>query len=180
MHSSLLRSSRLIPPKLAVRPNWVLTPVSKMIHLLCGKGASMARVGVAAVEATQGKSLSWILGQRIRAARLAKGWSQGDLAERTDILRSNVARLESGRHSPSVETVAVLADALSLRLAELFEIRLATVKLRRLNERRSRKGVKTLRNRLSVMRHRGIIDKSGSRIRRELPAEMLEGTSDAV
>ncbi len=140
----------------------------------------MARVGVAAVEATQGKSLSWILGQRIRAARLAKGWSQGDLAERTDILRSNVARLESGKHSPSVETVAVLADALSLRLAELFEIRLEMVKLRRRNGRQIRKGVKTLRRDLSAMRRRGIIDNRGVRIRKELPAEMLEGTSDAV
>ena len=138
------------------------------------------RVAEAAVEATRGKSLSWILGQRIRAARLAKGWTQGDLADRTDILRSNVARLEAGRHSPSVETVAVLADALSLRLAELFEIRLAMVKLRRRNAGQIRKGVKTLRSDLRAMQRQGIIDKSGARIRRELPAEMLEGTSDAV
>ena len=141
---------------------------------------SRIRVAEADVDATRGQSLSWILGRRIRAARIAKGWTQGNLADRTDTLRSNVARLESGRHSPTVETVAVLADALSLRLAELFEISLAAVKLRRLNERQIRKGIKTVRKDMRAMQRRGIIDKNGARISKELPAEMLEGTSDAV
>lgn len=123
---------------------------------------------------------SWAVVQRIRAARLANGWTQQELANRSGIKRANLARLETGKHAPRVDTVELLARALSLSLAELFEFSEAASNLRSLNEARSRVGVATLRENLRTMREKGIIDARGKRIRKDLPVEMREGTSDAV
>jgi len=67
-------------------------------------------------------SASWAVGQRIRAARLAKGWTQQDLADHSGIARANIARMEAGRHAPRVETIKVVAQALSLAMADMFKV----------------------------------------------------------
>jgi DNA-binding XRE family transcriptional regulator len=56
---------------------------------------------------------------RIRSERTQRGWSQADLAARTGIAKPNVARLESGRHSPSLETLERVADAFGIPVAAL-------------------------------------------------------------
>mgnify|MGYP001596848118 CR=1 FL=1 len=86
-------------------------------------GLTIHRTGKVRVmsEPSSKMSASWALGQRIRAARLAKGWTQQDLADRSGIARANIARMEAGRHTPSVETVKVVAQALTLTLADLFK-----------------------------------------------------------
>lgn len=150
----------------AVRPLEKLSGVVRPNTVM--RGAS------AALSATQ------VVVHRIRAARLAKGWTQQDLEGRSGIARANIARLEAGKHAPRVDTVEVLAQALSLTLAELFETSAAAAKLRELNERRSRAGVTSLRASLQALRKKGIVDANGKRVKKELPAEMLEGTSDAV
>lgn len=53
-------------------------------------------------------------------ARRRAGLTQGELANAMGTTRSVVSRLESGRHSPSVDTLAAAAQALGCRL----EIRL--------------------------------------------------------
>ena len=55
------------------------------------------------------------LGQRLRALRLAAGLTQADLARRTGIHRPNIARVEAGRHTPSLETLARLAAAIGVK-----------------------------------------------------------------
>lgn len=70
-------------------------------------------------------SASQTVGQRIRAARLAKGWTQQELENHSGIARANLARLEAGRHSPRVDTVELLAQVLSVPLAELFATSIA-------------------------------------------------------
>jgi DNA-binding XRE family transcriptional regulator len=54
------------------------------------------------------------LGARIRALRRAAGLTQAELARRTGIHRPNIARVEAGRHTPSLETLARLAAALGV------------------------------------------------------------------
>lgn len=54
------------------------------------------------------------LGARIRALRLAAGLTQAELARRTGIHRPNIARVEAGRHTPSLETLARLAQAIGV------------------------------------------------------------------
>ena len=54
------------------------------------------------------------LGARIRALRLAAGLTQAELARRTGIHRPNIARVEAGRHTPSLETLARLAAAIGV------------------------------------------------------------------
>ena len=54
------------------------------------------------------------LGARIRSLRLAAGLTQAELARRTGIHRPNIARVEAGRHTPSLETLARLAAAIGV------------------------------------------------------------------
>ncbi len=54
------------------------------------------------------------LGARLRALRLAAGLTQAELARRTGIHRPNIARVEAGRHTPSLETLARIAKAIGV------------------------------------------------------------------
>jgi transcriptional regulator with XRE-family HTH domain len=61
------------------------------------------------------------LGERIKALREAKGWSQEVLAERASIQRSYIADLERGSRNPSVRTLVKLANAFRVSLRDLFD-----------------------------------------------------------
>lgn len=54
------------------------------------------------------------LGARLRELRLEAGLTQAELARRTGIHRPNIARVEAGRHTPSLETLARLATAMGV------------------------------------------------------------------
>lgn len=54
------------------------------------------------------------LGQRLRELRLAAELTQAELARRTGIHRPNIARVEAGRHTPSLETISRLANAIGV------------------------------------------------------------------
>jgi DNA-binding XRE family transcriptional regulator len=54
------------------------------------------------------------LGARLRELRLAAGLTQAELARRTGIHRPNIARVEAGRHTPSLETLSRLASAIGV------------------------------------------------------------------
>jgi len=56
------------------------------------------------------------LGTAIRAARLAKGITQEQLAELADITPTHEKHIESGHRSPSVEVLFHIAKALDLSL----------------------------------------------------------------
>lgn len=95
--------------------------------------------------------------ERIRAARLAKGWTQRYLADRSGMKRANVCRLEGGKHAPTLDTIELMAKALALPLADLFQTSSAAGRLHALNERRARAGAKRLRSTLRDLRSKGII-----------------------
>ncbi|MCG8556044.1 MAG: helix-turn-helix domain-containing protein [Proteobacteria bacterium] len=54
------------------------------------------------------------LGARLRELRLQAGLTQAELARRTGIHRPNIARVEAGRHTPSLETLARLTSAIGV------------------------------------------------------------------
>ena len=66
--------------------------------------------------------VAWSVAQHVRAARERAGMSQGDLAERSGLARPNVARLESGRHLPSLATLRRVAESLGVTLAALVVV----------------------------------------------------------
>ena len=52
--------------------------------------------------------------------RLQKGLSQGDIEKRTGLLRCYLSRVENGHTVPSIDTLAKIAQALDLPLAQFF------------------------------------------------------------
>ena len=54
------------------------------------------------------------LGAKLRKLRLSAGLTQAELARRTGIHRPNIARVEAGRHTPSLETLTRLANAIGV------------------------------------------------------------------
>jgi len=60
------------------------------------------------------------IGETIRNYRLQKGMSQGDIEKRTGLLRCYLSRVENGHTIPSLETLAKIATAMDLQLAQFF------------------------------------------------------------
>ena len=60
------------------------------------------------------------LGKAIRELRIERGWSQEDLSLRTGVHRNYIGGIERAERQPTVETVAKLADALDMSVAELL------------------------------------------------------------
>lgn len=61
------------------------------------------------------------LGERVRALRMERGLQQRQLAEKADLTPSMVSQIESGRLTPSLNTLRRLADALGVTIASLFD-----------------------------------------------------------
>lgn len=60
------------------------------------------------------------IGKRIKELRNRKGLRQSDLARKTGILRANIARIESGKHDPSLETLERISSAMGIPVADLL------------------------------------------------------------
>ncbi|HEY6489956.1 MAG: helix-turn-helix transcriptional regulator [Terracidiphilus sp.] len=60
------------------------------------------------------------IGTTIRAHRLQKGLSQGDIEKKTGLLRCYLSRVENGHTVPSLDTLSKIAVALDLPIAQFF------------------------------------------------------------
>ena len=60
-------------------------------------------------------------GQRIAALRRSAGLSQEAFADRCGFARSYMSRIERGGANPSLDAIEVLAGALRVPVAKLFE-----------------------------------------------------------
>jgi DNA-binding XRE family transcriptional regulator len=83
-------------------------------ELVPGRSAATNGNHSSAIPATLGDVDGVRLGQRLRQLRLSAGLTQAELARRTGIHRPNIARVEAGRHTPSLETLARLAAAIGV------------------------------------------------------------------
>jgi transcriptional regulator with XRE-family HTH domain len=61
-----------------------------------------------------------LIGTRLRQLREQKHMSQGDIEERTGLLRCYVSRVENGHTVPSLETLERFAAVLDVPLYQLF------------------------------------------------------------
>ena len=62
------------------------------------------------------------LSNRVRTCRIARGWSQDDLAVRAGISRAGVSSIETSRLVPSTSAALALAAALECRVEDLFQL----------------------------------------------------------
>lgn len=61
-----------------------------------------------------------VISERLRQFREDKKLSQGDIEERTGLLRCYVSRVENGHTVPSIETLEKFARALEIPMYQLF------------------------------------------------------------
>jgi len=61
-----------------------------------------------------------MIGDRLRTIRESKNLSQGDIEQRTGLLRCYTSRVENGHTVPSLDTLQKYAQALEIPLYQLF------------------------------------------------------------
>jgi transcriptional regulator with XRE-family HTH domain len=61
-----------------------------------------------------------VIGERLRALREQKKFSQGEVEKRTGLLRCYISRVENGHTVPAVETLEKFAHALEVPMYQLF------------------------------------------------------------
>ena len=64
---------------------------------------------------------SKIIGERLRAYRIQKGWSQEILAERAELHHTYIGQLERGEKNATIESIYKVTTALNIPLSALFE-----------------------------------------------------------
>jgi transcriptional regulator with XRE-family HTH domain len=60
------------------------------------------------------------IGEVIKSYRSQRSLSQGDIERRTGLLRCYLSRVENGHTVPSLETLAKIAEAMDISLADFF------------------------------------------------------------
>ncbi len=58
----------------------------------------------------------------LKLARVAKGWSQAEMAERVGVTRQTIGLIEVGRYNPTIKLCLALARATERNLDDLFWI----------------------------------------------------------
>lgn len=58
--------------------------------------------------------------RRLRALRAERGWSQAMLAKVAGVDRSYISAIERGQRNVGLDTIGRLAEALGVRVSELF------------------------------------------------------------
>lgn len=61
-----------------------------------------------------------VIGDNIRRIRTAKGWSQERLSDKSHLDQDYIGRLERGQVNVSVDTLAIIAKGLSVKLSEIL------------------------------------------------------------
>lgn len=80
------------------------------------------------------------MGAAIREARLARGVTQAELAERCDVHVNYVSLLERGKRNPTAMMLFTIGAALAMAPGEFFRD-IGTLDLRSLLRKRSRRGI---------------------------------------
>ena len=66
------------------------------------------------------ENVTELFGKQVYALRIAAGLSQEDLAFQASISTNHLGQIERGQKSPTIETVAKIAVALRIPIAQLF------------------------------------------------------------
>jgi len=96
-------------------PEFVTLAIDFRLHVFHGMSTfSLAATG------TLWNNADMIIGDRLRALREEKKFSQGDIEKRTGLLRCYISRVENGHTVPAIETLEKMARALEVPLYQLF------------------------------------------------------------
>ncbi len=60
------------------------------------------------------------MNMKLKLARVAKNWSQQELAERVEVTRQTIGLVEKGQFNPSLQLCIRIARALGKTLDQLF------------------------------------------------------------
>jgi transcriptional regulator with XRE-family HTH domain len=96
-------------------PEFVTFAIDFRLHVFHG----MSNFSLAAAD-TLWNNANMIIGDRLRALREVKKFSQGDIEKRTGLLRCYISRVENGHTVPAIETLEKMARALEVPLYQLF------------------------------------------------------------
>jgi len=67
-----------------------------------------------------GGKFQMVIADRLKALREQKNLSQGDIEERSGLLRCYISRVENGHTVPAIETLEKLTRAMEVPLYQLF------------------------------------------------------------
>ncbi|HUW25715.1 MAG TPA: helix-turn-helix transcriptional regulator [Gallionella sp.] len=62
------------------------------------------------------------LGKTIKNLRLARHWTQDELAYRAKITAANISRIETGKHGPSTQLLESLAYVFDMKMYQLVAL----------------------------------------------------------
>lgn len=62
------------------------------------------------------------IGRQIVSHRTARGMLQGELASKAGLRQSHLSNIEQGKRTISVEVLAVIADGLNCKMADLMPV----------------------------------------------------------
>lgn len=62
------------------------------------------------------------LGETIKALRVARHWTQDELAYRAKITAANISRIETGKHGPSTQLLEALAYVFGMKMYQLVAL----------------------------------------------------------
>lgn len=62
------------------------------------------------------------LGEKIKSLRIARHWTQDELAYRAKITAANISRIETGKHGPSTQLLDSLACVFGMRMYQLVAL----------------------------------------------------------
>jgi len=93
-----------------------------------------------------------VIGDRLKTLREEKDLSQGDIEQRTGLLRCYVSRVENGHTVPSVETLEKFARALELPLYNLMFDGDKPLALPKVAKQRTEDSLETSRSGAALMR----------------------------
>src|SRR5918911_5064868 len=83
--------------------------------------SATARRATIRPELTPPEEVCLAFAENLRRARIQRFWTQAALSQASGISVITIARLEAGKHTPSVRTVLALAKALGVEPASLAD-----------------------------------------------------------
>jgi transcriptional regulator with XRE-family HTH domain len=104
-------------PRVEIFNPFKKVPLSHICHLNGGKNAGSGYLAspTFAMKSTQKKMLATL----VKEGRMAKGLTQKDLSELTNISTRSIQRIENGELTPRLFTIKALADALGFSMEEV-------------------------------------------------------------
>jgi DNA-binding XRE family transcriptional regulator len=95
-----------------------------ILEIIDAKPGTLERVELDKPRQTPPKLGRWLdfVGTKVREMRAKKEWTQADLAERAKLPQSHISRIESGKVSPSSQTIEKIAKALGLPLTTFYDV----------------------------------------------------------